>query len=396
MDRVKIYAKTVEQTTASQIQEMQECVAYKDNIIRIMPDCHAGKGCTIGTVISIRDKVVPSTVGVDIGCGVLVVELKDININLQELDECINTYIPSGFNIHDEPLCTWDKLKFLHCVLNIDTDNVDKSIGSLGGGNHFIELNEDSNKNKYLVIHSGSRNLGVKVCKFYQNLAIHDCVTKKVDCSDIIESMKAAGTPEKIQELIKERKSKYPVIKKELSYLKGENLASYLHDMLLVQEYADLSRKTIAKRILQALNIGTLENYNYFTSVHNYIDLEHNILRKGAIAAYNNQRLIIPINMRDGSLICIGKGNIDWLYSAPHGAGRLMSRAKAKETLDLTDFKESMKGIYTTSVCKETIDEAPMVYKSMNEIIDCIKDTVEIKQIIKPIYNFKAKEQNIE
>lgn len=388
MEKLKIYAKTVEQEALDQINQMNQCEAYKDCVVRIMPDCHAGAGCTIGTVIAVKDRVVPNTVGVDIGCGMLVIQLGNIEVDLEKLDKVINEHVPSGFNIRETPYTDFVKLDFLGCLSVIDKNMALRSLGTLGGGNHFIEVDVDEANNKYLVIHSGSRNLGVRVCNYYQNKAVEYCSCKKADYQPIIDQLKAEGRQKEIPEIIK--KYKQPKVPKELCYLEGDLFFSYFGDMRICQEYARINRACIATVILE--NMGW-PNGAWFETVHNYIDVEQNILRKGAVSAQAGQKLIIPMNMKDGSLICTGKGNIDWLNSAPHGAGRLMSRAKAKETLNMEDFVKSMEGIYTTSVCKETIDEAPMVYKPTQEIIECIKDTVEINYIIKPIYNFKAKEQ---
>lgn len=387
MERIKIFAKTIEQEALEQIKAMGESVAYKDCDIRIMPDCHAGKGCTIGTVININDMVIPNTVGVDIGCGMIVCELGDIDIDLQKLDKVINDCIPSGFNSHKE-VQSWFDFDYFHCIDDIDIDKAMHQIGTLGGGNHFIEVNIDSNDNKYLVIHSGSRNLGKKVCEYYQNKADELCnlIDYKVARESIIKFLKEMGQEHKIQDAL----SKLVVNKtpKDLCYLWGVNLDNYLKDMSITQEYASENRHTIANIICRAMN---WEVKFEFETIHNYIDIKNNILRKGAVSAKLGEKLIIPINMRDGSLICSGKGNMDWLCSAPHGAGRLMSRTKAKETLSIEQYNKEMDGIYTTSICESTLDEAPMAYKPIEEIVECIKPTVAVLEQIKPIYNFKAK-----
>ncbi|MCR4849063.1 MAG: RtcB family protein [Bacteroidales bacterium] len=389
-DNVKIYAKTVEETAKQQIVKLSESDAYKDCEIRIMPDVHAGAGCTIGTVIAIRDRIVPNTVGVDIGCGMLVTELGKADIDLQKLDDVIHEKVPSGFNIHDEKHVNLrDSLMQMHCREVVDVDIAERSIGTLGGGNHFIEVAVDDESNKYLVIHSGSRNLGVRVCKYYQNIAINYCKGNTLNEKQLIEQLKSEGRQREIQTVLQEEKRRRGKVDNDLAYLEGDGLKNYLFDMGVCQRYADLNRVQMSYSICTALN---LDVHFQWSTIHNYIDIQHNILRKGAVSALNNERLIIPMNMRDGSLICRGKGNIDWLYSAPHGAGRLMSRKKAIETLSMADFQESMNGIYSTSICKETIDEAPMVYKQASEIMECIKDTVVIENVIRPIYNFKAKE----
>ena len=384
MERVKIHASIVDDITEQQVKQLANSEAYKNTIIRVMPDCHAGKGCTIGSVIQYTDKVVPNTVGVDIGCGMLVMELGQVDINLAELDDIIHKYIPSGFNIHDTPITSYKKKLIAHIS---DWEYIERSIGTLGGGNHFIELDEDDEGNKYLVIHSGSRNLGVQVCKYWQDKA----VARLTDDSDIrkklIDRLKAEGRAKDISEELK--KIKKPKIDNDLAYVEGEDLEGYLHDMELCQKYAILNRNIMGTLILEALGI---KEYKCFTTIHNYIDIPSKTIRKGAISAKNNERVLIPMNMRDGSLICMGKGNPDWLFSAPHGAGRIMSRMQAKTNLNIEDFQKSMKGIYTTSVCEETIDEAPMVYKDAKKIMEDIVPTVEILKVIKPLYNFKAKQ----
>ena len=388
MERIKIFAKTIEQEALDQIKAMGESVAYKDCDIRIMPDCHAGKGCTVGTVISIKDMVIPNTVGVDIGCGMLVCELGDIDIDLQRLDKVINECIPSGFASRNKPYCDFSDLSKLRCIGSFGIYKAQCQIGTLGGGNHFIEVDEDSIGNKYLVIHSGSRNLGKKVCEYYQNKAYESCnvTDNKVVRDSIIKFLKARGEEHKIQDAL----SKLAVnkIPKDLCYLWGKDKDDYLYDMAITQRYATLNRFVIAMIICDKMSWGEVE---VFSTIHNYIDTKSGILRKGAVRAELGEKLIIPINMRDGSLICSGKGNIDWLCSAPHGAGRLMSRTKAKEALSMEQYNKEMNGIYTTSICESTLDEAPMAYKPIEEIVECIKPTVAVLEQIKPIYNFKAK-----
>ena len=344
-----------------------------------------------------REKVIPNIVGVDIGCGMLCVELGKIDIDLGKLDWIINEYIPAGRNIREQKLIDFEGINNLYCLRELkDTKKFNRAIGTLGGGNHFIELNVDDEGNKYLVIHTGSRNLGKQVAEYYQNLAIELCSGKEEMYKrkeEIIKIYKEQGRKQDIQKALKELEKQYkenqPDLPKELCYLEGKYREMYLHDMKICQKYASLNRSGIARSIL--LKMGLQIYQKHFETIHNYIDFKDNIVRKGAIRANKRERVIIPINMRDGSIIAVGKGNNDWNNSAPHGAGRIMSRIKAKETFKLDDFKKSMEGIYTTSVVEETIDEAPFVYKPMQEIIDNIKDTVEIERIIKPIYNFKAK-----
>ena len=388
MEQLKIYAATVEDTAQAQIKEMSECDAYKDCMVRIMPDCHAGAGCTIGTVISIKDRIVPNTVGVDIGCGMLVVNLGKIDVDLHRLDEVVNEQVPSGFNIHDKAVQEDKIVELLYCKQAIDIDMAQRSIGSLGGGNHFIELDEGKDDTKYLVIHSGSRNLGKRVCEYWQKRADEYCRKLGVNEQEIIARLKAEGRQREIAAAIKEAKERAPKISKDLTFIEGDDAKKYIYDMQISQCYATLNRQTMADIICGAMG---WKPYRQFTTIHNYIDIQHKILRKGAVSALAGEELIIPMNMRDGSLLCIGKGNLDWLYSAPHGAGRLMSRKQCLDNLSMDEFQQQMSGIYSTSVCRETIDESPMAYKPMQEIIDAIGDTVEIIDIIKPIYNFKAK-----
>lgn len=380
-EKIKIFAKTVEEEAISQIQKMSECEAYKDCKIRIMPDCHAGKGCTIGTVISIGDRVVPNTVGVDIGCGMSVYYLGYEDLDLVKIDNRIRERVPSGFNIHNKAIEPYMLLEQLYCSSAVDIDMANRSLGTLGGGNHFIEINKTLGGQNVLVIHSGSRNLGLRVCNYYQKIAEAKCGDKSKIVNETIARLKAEGREKDIQAEL--RKLPRIVNDSELAYLDGVDAQNYLHDMRIVQDYASRNRILIAFLIFGCI-IPDIE------TIHNYIDIDKGILRKGAVRAGEDELLIIPMNMRDGSLICRGKGNADWLCSAPHGAGRLMSRKKAKEILTMQEFSESMNGIYTTSVCESTLDEAPMAYKPMQEIIECIEPTVEIVDIIKPIYNFKA------
>lgn len=383
---LKIYAKTIEVEAQEQVYRMAKSEAYSECQIRIMPDCHAGKGCTVGTVIKIKDRVVPNTVGVDIGCGMLVCALGSVDIDLEKLDKVINEKIPYGFASHERPVSNYEPLMLLRCGKAISFCNAYHQIGSLGGGNHFIEINVDDEGNKYLVIHSGSRHLGVEVCKYYQDLAYRNLNEVGVMKKALVERLKSEGREREIQSEWK--KFKKPSCDKELAYLEGQYMQNYLHDMAIVQGYASVNRKTMADIILKNMSLYAIDE---FETIHNYVDIKNGIVRKGAVKADMGEMLIIPINMRDGSLLCTGKGNEDWLCSAPHGAGRLLSRSKVKELLAIEDFKAAMDGIYTTSVCESTIDEAPMVYKPMEEIIECIQPTVDIVNVLKPIYNFKAK-----
>lgn len=394
MKDVKIFGSIVEDEARQQIEKLANYEPYKDAKIRIMPDVHAGKGCTIGTTMTIKDAITPNLVGVDIGCGMYVVPLGKVDIDLEKFDKVVNEKIPSGFNIHETPQRIFMDLNMLHCREVIDFDMAQRSIGSLGGGNHFIELNEDEEGNKYLVIHSGSRNLGVRVCNYYQKMAEKNCSTNSTDRNKVIAELKSQGRESEIQDAIKALKPNF--VDKDLAHLTGEDMQNYLRDMDICQRYAELNRETIADLILTEFDYATCYAAETpFHTIHNYIELGRTklptLLRKGAVAAYFYQRLVIPMNMRDGSLLCVGKGNIDWNFSAPHGAGRLMSRKKAKEAISMAEFEKSMSEVYSTSVCESTLDEAPQAYKPMQSIIDAIHDTVDIVKIIKPIYNFKAK-----
>ena len=397
MKDLKIYASCVEQEAVDQINRLLDQPAFASCKVRIMPDVHAGAGCVIGFTADLGDKVIPNVVGVDIGCGMLVVELGKIDIDFEELDGVIRAGIPSGMNVHESYKFPYPPIQGLHCYRSLKgTKHIERSIGTLGGGNHFIEIDQDDEDNKYLVIHSGSRNLGKQVADYYQNLA-WELAQGKDDLfkaqEELIARYKAEGRKQEIQSAIRQLHREFEAqeanIPKDLAYLFGEYRDMYLHDMRICQEYASANRCRMAAEIL--IEMGW-QDRSCFETVHNYIDLESNIVRKGAVSAKNGERLIIPMNMRDGSLICIGKGNEDWNCSAPHGAGRLMSRTKARETLSMSSFAHEMEGIYSTSVCEETIDEAPMAYKPMSEIIPHLEPTVEIERIIKPIYNFKASE----
>lgn len=385
----KVFTNNVEQRAISQIIDLCNQEFSKGSKIRIMPDTHAGAGCTIGTTMTITDKIVPNLVGVDIGCGMYCVKLKEKEIDFELLDKVIRNYIPSGQNIRESKHNKSKDIQIekLKCFNHINYDRAIKSIGTLGGGNHFIEIDRDNNDNLYLVIHSGSRYLGKQVAEYYQELGYKKLTDNRMTKEQLINKLKNEGREKEIQKELK----KLPNIKinKQLAYVEGVNLVDYLHDMKITQEYAKINRVVIAEEILKNTGLTIDES---FTTIHNYIDIENKILRKGAISADLGEKVIIPINMRDGSIIAIGKGNEDWNKSAPHGAGRLMSRSKAKEFVTLEEFKDSMNGIWTTSVNEHTIDESPMVYKSLDEIIDNVKDAVEIIDIIKPLYNFKAGE----
>ena len=383
----KVFTDNVDNETISQVIELLNQDYINDAKIRIMPDCHAGAGCVIGTTMTISDKVCPNLVGVDIGCGMLAVRIAEKDVDLPKLDDVINTYVPAGFNVNDEPLGNFNHLNDLVAPANLPLAY--RSIGSLGGGNHFIELDKDDDGNLWLVIHTGSRHLGLEVAKHYQELAYKQL--KDSDVGDkiktVIADLKAKGREKEIEKTIKVLKMQEPHIPKSLCYVSGQTFKDYIHDMEIVQKHAELNRKYIADTVIEKMGWHICEK---FQTIHNYIDTKNLILRKGSVSARDGEKLIIPINMRDGSLICVGKGNPDWNYSAPHGAGRILSRSEAKDAVGIDEFRESMKGIYSSSVMESTIDESPMVYKPMEEIMENIKDTVDIVKVIKPVYNFKA------
>ena len=401
----KVFTDNIDSATIGQVTALLNQESIKDTQIRIMPDCHSGAGCVIGTTMTIKDKVIPNLVGVDIGCGMLVVKLKEKRIDLPKLDSIIKQYIPSGGSVNSQPKMFKTSLdaENLKCYgkngANIRPMLAYQSVGTLGGGNHFIEIDKDSEGNLYLVIHTGSRHLGLEVCDYYQNAGYeqlkikHNDGTKKEKINELVEKLRAEKRYDEIkpavQKLSKEYKESNPGIPFELAYVEGELFNDYIYDMERVQKHASCNREEIARLILKYAKLTEVER---FETIHNYIDTKNMILRKGSVSAQAGEKLLIPINMRDGSLICVGKGNPDWNYSAPHGAGRLMSRSEAKQNITLSEFKKTMAeaGIYSTSVCKDTIDESPMAYKPMEEIIENIKDTVDIIEIIKPIYNFKA------
>lgn len=391
----KIFTDIIDGDAISQIIMFLNQPMAAGQQIRIMPDVHAGTGCTIGTTMTITDKVVPNLVGVDIGCGMETVCLKETYIELQKLDKVIRSQIPYGFAVRGKAHRYVEKIDLvnLYCFHRINLDKAEKSLGTLGGGNHFIEADRDENGQLYLVIHSGSRHLGLEVAKYYQLEAyrrLNRCSLKEVTA--LIETLKAAGKEKQIQkELKKLTNTKHTSIPKELAYAEGDLFEQYIHDMKLVQEYAMLNRQAMMDEIIKGMGLHIKDR---FTTVHNYIDTESMILRKGAVSAKQGETLLIPINMRDGSLICTGKGNPDWNCSAPHGAGRILSRTEAKATFTLSEFKKQMEGIYSTSVSRDTIDESPMAYKSMEDIVSNIGDTAEIVSVIRPIYNFKAGSEN--
>ena len=385
------YANVIEEEAIEQIRRMCDYEFTAGSRIRIMPDVHAGAGCTIGTTMTVVDKAVPNIVGVDIGCGMYTVYLGKSALDFEKLDKAAH-YIPSGMNVWEGRQERFD-LQELRCYRSLrDTKRLERSLGTLGGGNHFIEVDEAADGTKYLVIHSGSRNLGKQVAELYQRLAIDLNKGKETyfqQRDEIIRILKEQGRRKEIQAALEQIywDKKESTMPEDLCFLYGEYLADYLHDVEICQRFARRNREKMAEILLERTGITGGEAFH---TIHNYIDTEEMILRKGAIAAHAGEKVLIPINMRDGSVLAVGKGNEEWNYSAPHGAGRIMSRRTAKEQLSLAEYRETMKGVYTTSVNESTLDEAPMAYKSLEDIIDVIRDSVDIIDVMKPIYNFKA------
>lgn len=355
-----VYTNDLEPSAEGQIRALLEQPFCAGSRIRIMPDVHAGAGCTIGTTMTVTDRVVPNLVGVDIGCGMETIRLRDARVDLPKLDSFIHRNIPAGMNLRTKThkYVREVNLRDLRCASALNQRRAALSLGTLGGGNHFIELDCDEEGRLYLVIHTGSRNPGLQVAQVYQKKA-HQALKS---CSDI------------------------PY---ELAYCEGQLLEDYLHDMAIMQDYAAWNRRAIAEVILEGCN---LKEEGRFTTIHNYIDLEHGILRKGAVSAQKGELLLIPINMRDGAMICEGLGNEEWNCSAPHGAGRLFSRSEAKQSFTVSAYKKEMEGIFSTTINAETLDECPMAYKSIDEILLQIAPTARVCNRIKPIYNFKAAE----
>ncbi len=356
-----VFTDEIEETAKQQVYELCNQEFLKDSKIRMMPDLHAGKGCTIGTTMTITDRIVPNFVGVDLGCGMICIKL-DVNkedINFKNLDQVIRRNVPSGMNTRKKAHINSTKIAYDKVIAPINQNRARVSIGTLGGGNHFIELNEGNNGDIYLVIHSGSRNPGKIISDYYQKVAVDSLFHKK----------------------------EKPEMTRDMAYVEGENMENYLHDVNIAQQYAALNRKTMAEVIMDSMGWKMISE---FDTIHNYVDINNMILRKGAISAQDGEIVIIPMNMRDGSLICKGKGNPDWNFSGPHGAGRIMSRTQAKREVSIAEFEDTMKDVWSTSVSKSTIDESPFAYKKMKDIIRNIGETVEVLEIIKPIYNFKA------
>ncbi len=379
------YAKVVEDEAVEQIRRMCDYDFTEGSRIRIMPDVHAGAGCTIGTTMTVTDRVVPNIVGVDIGCGMYTIALGKELPALERLDEAAH-YVPSGKEVWEGRQEKFD-LQRLRCYRSLkDSRRLERSLGTLGGGNHFIEVDRDEDGNLYLVIHSGSRHLGLEVANYYQEAGyrvLKEAATR--DAEDMRDYAQEVFTGSRSgAELNYAGRTRIP---RQLAYVSGSLLEQYLHDMKIVQYFAELNRQAMVDEIVKGMKLHIVDQ---FATVHNYIDTDAMILRKGAVSAAKGEKLLIPMNMRDGSLICTGKGNDDWNQSAPHGAGRLMSRSAAKESFTVSEYKNQMAGIYTTSVNRGTLDECPMAYKGMEEIVNRIGDTVEIVQRIKPVYNFKA------
>lgn len=392
------YANIIEDGAIEQIRRMCDYALTEDSKIRIMPDVHAGKGCTIGTTMTITDKACPNIVGVDIGCGMYTVKINEKDLDFAKIDEACH-YIPSGMNVWEGRKEHFD-MTGLKCYRYLkDSGRLERSLGTLGGGNHFIEIDKASDGTFYLVIHSGSRNLGKQVAEYYQQLAIDlhmgkEDYFKKRD--EIIATYKAEGRRGEIQTALKELKNSFEtqdlLIPNDICWLYGTFLADYLHDVEVCQKFAKRSRELMAETLFERTGLTAGESFH---TIHNYIDTDEMILRKGAIAAHKGEKILIPINMRDGVVLATGKGNPEWNYSAPHGAGRLMSRSQAKENISMEAYRAAMEGIYTTSVNEKTLDEAPMAYKSLEDIIDVIKDSVDIIDIMKPVYNFKASDEEL-
>ncbi|MDD3429343.1 MAG: RtcB family protein [Oscillospiraceae bacterium] len=391
----RCYTDELEKNAAQQIKAVCDQPAFAASKICIMPDVHAGMGCTIGTTMTITDKVVPAMVGVDIGCGMETVRLAQREIDFAKLDALIRSEIPCGREIRDVPHLLNSKIDLsqLRCSAYVKLERAKKSIGTLGGGNHFIEVDCNEAGELFLIVHSGSRHIGNEVAKYYQDEGFHAlCGNAKFQLDAAIKQMKQAGNTKEIYKTIEKLKKQHTTLTplpRQLAYVEGALFDDYIHDMHLIQHFAVLNRKAIADVILSNMHLTSTET---FTTIHNYIDTDAMILRKGAVSAKLGEKLLIPINMRDGSLICIGRGNADWNCSAPHGAGRLMSRKDAFAALSMEQYREEMKGVYSTCIVPDTLDESPMAYKDMSEIISQIQPTAQIIERIKPIYNFKATE----
>lgn len=395
----KVFTDVVDEKSLQQIQILCDQEFTEGSKIRLMPDVHAGAGCTIGTTMTIKDKIVPNLVGVDIGCGMETLMIhKDSeaskNFDPAILDTIIRKNIPCGYDVRKFTHKYVDEVEWDNIKGQYSKNRARLSLGTLGGGNHFIEADRDEEENLYIVVHSGSRHAGLEIAEYYQEMAWRQLNGKtKADIDAMIAELKAAGRQNEIEEKRQELNTQIKTsIPKDLAYVSGYLFDDYINDMRIMQHFAQLNRKAMIDVISIGLHLKKEEIIDQFTTIHNYIDTENMILRKGAVSSQKGEKLLIPINMRDGSLVCIGKGNDDWNCSAPHGAGRVMSRMKAKKTLSMEEFKAEMSGIYSTTVSKETLDEAPMAYKTMDDIVANIGPTADIVKVIKPIYNFKAAE----
>lgn len=396
-NEAKVFTDVVDETSLEQIRTLCDQEFTSGAKIRLMPDVHAGAGCTIGTTMTIKDKIVPNLVGVDIGCGMETLCIKaDSEVSETfdgaKLDKIIRKNIPSGFKIRKFPHEFVSQVEWNSIKGNFNKSRARLSLGTLGGGNHFIEADRDDEGNLYIVVHSGSRHAGLEIADYYQEMAWKQLNGNcDADKRHLIETLKAEGREQEIQARLEELNAQILTnIPKDLAYVSGELFDDYINDMRIMQHFAMLNRKAMIQTISVGLRLKKEDIIDQFTTIHNYIDTENMILRKGAVSAQKGEKLLIPINMRDGSLICIGKGNEDWNYSAPHGAGRIMSRAKARKELSMEEFKAEMSGIWSSTVNLDTIDEAPMAYKTMDDIVANIGPTAEIVKVIKPIYNFKA------
>ena len=397
-----VYVVNLDPMSEKQIQTLCDAPFVEGEDIRIMPDAHAGKGCVIGYTQTIHSgKVCPSLVGVDISCGMLCIKLGNADIDLKRFDDIVHATIPTGTDIHETKIASFERLQELKCYNHLKyAGRLEKSLGTLGGGNHFIELDKDDEDNIYLVIHTGSRNLGSQIAEYYQNLAdevVNRGMTLSERKAEIIRTYKAEGREKEIQKALKNAEKEYKnednrIIDKSLAYLEGSHYDDYLHDSRIAGGYATLNRYIIGNVIIKAY-FGikeSIDNYEYFETVHNYIDTDDMLIRKGAISAHEGEIVLIPISMKDGAFICKGKGNVDYNMSAPHGAGRRLSRKTAYKVLSMDEFRKEMEGIYSTCVVESTIDESPMAYKSLDDILPMLEGTCEVLKHIRPIYSFKA------
>ncbi|WP_137665654.1 RtcB family protein [Enterococcus hulanensis] len=376
-----VYTDVLTDSTAGQIMTLCNQKFTKDAKIRIMPDTHSGSSCVIGTTMTVKDQVVPNLVGVDIGCGLYVAKIKKgVKLNFDKLDRIIRNRIPSGHHSHSKPQYTFP---LENIQAPIHRGWALRSLGTLGGGNHFIEVNEGSD-GFYLVIHSGSRVLGNEIAEYHQEIAYQKLTQQRQELKQQIKSATDPIEKEKLLQRQEEMNIPY-----DLSYVSKQDLDNYLSDMKIAQQYAAFNRQSMALTILKAMK-WEKHVIDSFDSPHNYIDLKHMILRKGAASARKNEKMIVPLNMKDGSIIGVGKGNPDWNYSGPHGAGRMMSRSQARASISLDNYQHMMRHVWTTSVSKKTLDEAPKAYKSKKQLLTNLHETMDVKEIIRPLYNFKS------